>query len=367
MTPRYALADSESESEPYQSDTPPQPSEKELERALRNAVAKIYKSGKMEELTVKRIRTAAEKELQLEEGFYKTNGDWKSRSDQIIKDEVEVQDAAAQERGADDEENHSAGSPPSDTVKPTKRAKPISSSTSRKRRKTSPESDADSGLDDENSVTETTRGTIKSKAVAKKAVVDLSEERSSDDIDPGEEQSTNSPKGPTEAVDQSESEMSVVLDEEPKPKRQRQEKSTGTTSGKAKKKGPAKVPVKAKDADADPMQAEIKRLQGWLIKCGIRKMWARELAPYETPRAKVKHLKDMLKDAGMDGRFSLEKARQIKEERELREDLEMVQEGAKRWGKETAGDGSDSGQPRRRLNRGRKALAFLESEGEETD
>jgi hypothetical protein len=75
----------------------------------------------------------------------------------------------------------------------------------------------------------------------------------------------------------------------------------------------------------------------------------------------------MLKDAGMDGRFSLEKARQIKEERELREDLEMVQEGAKRWGKETAEDGSDNGQPRRRLNRGRKALAFLESDGEETD
>jgi hypothetical protein len=85
MAPLSALADSESGSEPYELNTP---SGKELERALCDAVAKIYNSGKMEELTVKRVRTAAEKELRLEEGFYKSNGDWKSRSDQIIKDEV---------------------------------------------------------------------------------------------------------------------------------------------------------------------------------------------------------------------------------------------------------------------------------------
>ncbi|KAL5337319.1 hypothetical protein BJX70DRAFT_248682 [Aspergillus crustosus] len=357
MAPRYALADSESESEPNESDTPPQPLDKELERALRDAVAKIYQSGKMENLTVKRVRIAAEKELQLEEGFYKSNGDWKSRSDQIIKDEVEVQDAAAQELKKEEEEDQAS---PLSTTKPAKRAKSNSSATARKRRKTSPESDVGSVLDVD-SVEKTTKST-ESKARPKKVVPDLAEEIISDDLESGEEQSSGSPKRPTKIVDHSESEMSVVLDEEPKPKRQRQKKSAGTASVKAKK-----APAKAKDADADPIQAEIKRLQGWLIKCGIRKMWARELAPFETPKAKVKHLKDMLKGAGMDGRFSLEKARQIKEERELREDLEIVQEGAKRWGNETAEDGSDDGQPRRRLNRGRQALAFLESDGEETD
>lgn len=120
--------------------------------------------------------------------------------------------------------------------------------------------------------------------------------------------------------------MSIVLDEEPKPKRKR-----GTSAaGQAKK--PKKEPAgKAKqDANLDPDQAEIKRLQGWLIKCGIRKMWHRELAPYDTPKAKISHLKGMLKDAGMEGRYSVEKAKKIKEERELRADLEMVQEGAKR-------------------------------------
>ena len=34
------------------------------------------------------FQMAAEKALQLEEGFYKTQGDWKTRSEQIIKDQV---------------------------------------------------------------------------------------------------------------------------------------------------------------------------------------------------------------------------------------------------------------------------------------
>lgn len=64
------------------------PDDKTLEKALRNAVATIYRSGKMEELTVRRVRSAAEKALDLEEGFFKGYEAWKSRSDKIIKDEV---------------------------------------------------------------------------------------------------------------------------------------------------------------------------------------------------------------------------------------------------------------------------------------
>ncbi|KAL2865855.1 putative transcriptional regulator [Aspergillus lucknowensis] len=362
MARRYALSDSDSDSEPDKSDTPSQPSDKELEQALRDAVAKIYKTGKIEELTVKRVRLAAEKELQLEEGFFKASDDWKARSDRIIKDEVEVQDAAGQDSQADEPEN--AHSPSPVTTKPTKREKPKTSSAPRKRRKTNSGSEVDSDFHDEGG--ERTKPTKKQKPAAKtKPEPELSEEKVLDDSDANEEQNTKSAGQTAEAGGDSESEMSVVLDEEHehKTKRQRPKKSAGGLPGKTKKK----APTKAKDADTDPNQAEIKRLQGWLIKCGIRKMWARELAPYETPRAKIKHLKDMLKDAGMEGRYSVEKARQIKEERELREDLELVQEGAKRWGREEEGAGSDGAQPRRRLNRGLKSLAFLESDGEETD
>lgn len=265
----------------------------------------------------------------------------------------EVQDTAAQKSNADGANDQSAK--PND-VKPSKRAKPKASPTSRKRRKKSTES-AQSSVNDDN--TEMTSKPSEESEAMGKADSKLSGEKV---LDESGEDENEPPKQKAEPAGDSESEMSEVKDEEPQPKQQQQKRSTGKSTAKAKK-----PPAKTKDADADPNQAEIKRLQGWLLKCGIRKMWARELAPYNTPKAKIKHLKDMLKEVGMEGRYSLEKARQIKEERELREDLEMVQEGAKRWGKKTEDGGSDDGQPRRRLNRGRKALAFLESEGEESD
>lgn len=85
MGPKYKLSDSESESEP---DVSTAPSDKQLEKGLRDEVAGIFKSGNMEELTVKRVRLATEKQLGLAEGYFKTTGDWKARSEQIIKAEV---------------------------------------------------------------------------------------------------------------------------------------------------------------------------------------------------------------------------------------------------------------------------------------
>lgn len=64
------------------------PSQAALERALRNAVERVYKLGNLEELTVKRIRAAAEQDLDLEEGFFKTDSTWKEKSKDIIQSEV---------------------------------------------------------------------------------------------------------------------------------------------------------------------------------------------------------------------------------------------------------------------------------------
>ena len=164
----------------------------------------------------------------------------------------------------------------------------------------------------------------------------------------------------------SESEMSEVLDECPKARGRKRKSDSAKPRAKKTETSKGK---KSSEQSMDPDAEEIKRLQGWLIKCGIRKMWHRELAPYETPKAKIRHLKELLADAGMTGRYSLEKANQIKEERELQADLEAVQEGAKQWGKaESDGGDETSGRPKRRLAKGLQELNFLnDDDGEETD
>ena len=165
--------------------------------------------------------------------------------------------------------------------------------------------------------------------------------------------------------DVSESELSSLIDEPP-PKKKHQKKSPSNKPTRAEKFAkPAKAnPSKSKDLkDLDPQEAEIKRLQGWLVKCGIRKLWHKELAPYDTSRAKIDHLKNMLKDVGMDGRYSVEKAGKIKEQRELAAELDAVQEGAKRWGQV---DSNEEGRKPRRLARGFKEVALKrDDDGEE--
>ena len=191
--------------------------------------------------------------------------------------------------------------------------------------------------------------------------------------DPTDDNS-DSIQAPDKAAEDSGSELSVLVEEDPRPKTKK--KSRVASGGKAA--------AKAKPAvDDDPDQQEIKRLQGWLLKCGIRKIWAFELKPYETSKAKIKHLKNMLSDIGMTGRFSLEKASQIKEARELAADIEAVKEGNEIWGKDgedrarrskradraTTEDDVDEedGAPTRKLVRGPKRYDFLSSDGEESD
>lgn len=163
----------------------------------------------------------------------------------------------------------------------------------------------------------------------------------------------------------SESEMSEVLDQAPKVKGRKRRSGSGKPRAKKTETSNGK---KSSEQSIDPNADEIKRLQGWLIKCGIRKMWHRELAPYDNSKAKIGHLKKLLADAGMTGRYSIEKANQIKEERELQADLEAVQEGARQWGKAEGEEEDNSVRPKKRLARGLQELDFLnDDDGEETD
>ncbi|CAG7918465.1 unnamed protein product [Penicillium olsonii] len=359
MPPKYTMSDSESDAEAAASS----PFDQALEKGLRDEVNAIFKSGNIEELTVKRVRLAVENKLGLTAGYFKTTGEWKTRSEEIIKNEVETQDMAS----SPEPEAAKSPSPASQRKALSKRPKPESAPKPRKRQKTkTPASDDEEGapsvVSDESD--EVTKPKQRSKAPVKKAPAKSKKPAK------GEPEASGAGDAevhePTTAKDESESEMSVVLDEEPEPKSKPSRKQKKSADGASKPKKAPKAKAKAKDEDISPEQAEIKRLQGWLVKCGIRKLWGKELAPYDTPKAKIKHLRGMLEDAGMKGRPSLERANQIREDRELKQDLELIQEGAKTWGAKS--DEEDNGRPRRRLNRGRQALAFLESDdGKETD
>lgn len=136
-----------------------------------------------------------------------------------------------------------------------------------------------------------------------------------------------------------EDEYSDVIDEPPIPKRKRGEKKESSSKPKASKSA---IKKEATSTD-DPKDAEIKKLQSQLTKCGVRKLWHIELKQYgDNTGAKIRHLKKMLSDIGMDGRFSEAKAREIKEMRELQADVEAAQEMDRLWGTSSGGRASRS-------------------------
>jgi len=121
--------------------------------------------------------------------------------------------------------------------------------------------------------------------------------------------------------DDSDSSLSSVLDEPPVKKRK----------SKGEKAAPKARQAVSKELTSD--EVEIRKLQGQLVKCGVRKIWGIELKKYGSDsRAKIRHLREMLREVGMDGRFSEAKAREIKERRELMGELEAVNEMNELWG-----------------------------------
>lgn len=63
------------------------PEDSDLENALRVKVQQIFRIGNLDELTVKRVRRAVEKELGLELDHFK-NYSWREKSKSIIESEV---------------------------------------------------------------------------------------------------------------------------------------------------------------------------------------------------------------------------------------------------------------------------------------
>lgn len=141
----------------------------------------------------------------------------------------------------------------------------------------------------------------------------------------------------------SDSELSSLLDEPQPPKKKRGSRSISD------KPEMSRNPVKksqAKSKSTPDADDEVKKLQGWLLKCGVRKQWKKELARCSTEKEKIRHLRDMLADVGMSGRFSEDKARKIKEQREFEQEMADIKEGAMAWGRGT--EIEEESTPRRR-------------------
>jgi hypothetical protein len=66
----------------------PVPPDDELEGSLRREVARFQDRGEHDQLTLRNVRAASEKKLGLPEGFYKDHAVWKSKSKEVVKDQV---------------------------------------------------------------------------------------------------------------------------------------------------------------------------------------------------------------------------------------------------------------------------------------
>jgi hypothetical protein len=139
--------------------------------------------------------------------------------------------------------------------------------------------------------------------------------------------------------DQSDSEMSVLNDSTPPTTKPRKP----TTKDPSRATKPTPKPSSTTKPVTLSSEDEIKYLKSLVFKCGVRKNWyirpsvlinsrSKELPSSMLSSEQILHLKTVLHSLGMTGRFSVEKAKKIKEERELREELAFIQETAKNLG-----------------------------------
>ncbi|KAF2858875.1 hypothetical protein K470DRAFT_220257 [Piedraia hortae CBS 480.64] len=267
-----------------------QPSEDEIVRCLEQVTRKALANN--EEITVNSARALAVKELGLDQDFFK-DGAWRSRSKAVISAAAQDPNSPQVSKSRKRESKEAFG----EKKRPKKTRTPTSSTP---RNQIDSDNDQGSEVGKHDGDTESFGRGINGGAGAMKF------------DNPEEEQ----------AAVGDESDMSSLIDEPPRKKRQSRSEDPKPKGKKAAKKN--------KDMSSD--EEEIKRLQGWLSKCGMKRVWGKELKKYDTNKEKIRHLKALLHDVGMTGRYSLDKAKQIKVARELAIDLEDTKEFNAKWG-----------------------------------
>ncbi|PTB61959.1 hypothetical protein BBK36DRAFT_1189849 [Trichoderma citrinoviride] len=331
------------------------PSAAKLKEALVEGTREVYQA-EPDGTSVNKVRRHVEEKLGLEDGFF-TSDAWKQKSKTIIKEQVDKlleEDASEPKYESDTKVGIKRQSSEVESPEP-KRRKKVSRGAKKKE-----ESDVDENpskdskakvkklvsrrkvkagdSDDEDAKLEDSPSPAGGDASVKKGETSDDENKPSVKAQPdsGAEDAKADVKDESKPEINEEDEYSDVIDEPPPPKRKRGEKKEASSKSKA-----SKSTTKKEAAPEDPKEAEIKKLQSHLMKCGIRKLWHNELKQYgDNANAKIRHLKKMLADVGMDGRFSEAKAREIKEMRELQADVEAAQEMDRLWGTSSGGRAS---------------------------
>ncbi|KAH6606026.1 transcriptional regulator [Trichoderma cornu-damae] len=357
------------------------PSAGKLKEALVEGTREVYRA-EPDGTSVNKVRRHVEEKLGLEDGFF-TSETWKQKSKTIIKEQVDkLLDEDASEPKYESDTKVGIKRPSSEVESPQpkrrkKKAEPakkkeesegddapkkessvkVKKLASRRKAKTDDSDEEGAKLKGspspaggrKRSVKQESEDESKPKVSDRRSVVARVKEQDTpgDEIKPsiksqhdsGAEDAKAAVKDEPKPEMNEEDEYSDVIDEPQPTKRKRVEKKESSSKPRASK------PAAKKEAATpdDPKDAEIKKLQSQLAKCGIRKLWHIELKQYgDNAGAKIRHLKKMLADVGMEGRFSEAKAREIKEMRELRADVEAAQEMDRLWGTSSGGRASRS-------------------------
>ncbi|KAK9377048.1 uncharacterized protein V1513DRAFT_164793 [Lipomyces chichibuensis] len=245
--------------------------------------------------TLKSIRRDVVAKLDLPEDFF-ANADWKKKSADIadrVLDELDNDndaDASSRQRRPKGSQNKDSSKPASKKVKKTEK------------RTAAPED---------------VEGEI--------ALNIAEEEYNATPVPVSEEPAAER----AEVLEGDASEYSDVHDDFPEPTSKKRKSSR---SLKIESKAPLKKTLSKKsknntttkrDLD-DPLEQKIATLKSWVVKCGVRKRWTRELAPYKSKNDRILHLQKMLEGLGMTPRYSLEKAKKIRERREMEAEVAQL-------------------------------------------
>ncbi|KFA75831.1 hypothetical protein S40288_01900 [Stachybotrys chartarum IBT 40288] len=400
------------------------PSAKKLEQALVDGTREVW-IEEPDNVTVNKVRKHVEEKLDLEDGFFSA-GQWKNRSKTVIKEHVvkllEEADLTPKKKSGPKKAiaRKPAGSESPKqkrNQRPTKQKAPKTEDSDASEAegkvedvKTAKSDDGEPALkssaspplkrkrnlkeEDDLDIDQKDKKSIKIQKEDDQAVEDAILKKQADESDDQEsselkkdEEADSKPSTKDEKIDskpsikdedaknaipeEDEEEYSDVIDEVPTRRKTKKEQKKEPASKDAKSKKSKGTVKKASSLD-DPQEAEVKKLQSQLVKCGIRKLWHNELKEHgNDTKAKIRHLRRMLADIGMDGRFSEAKAKEIRETRELLADAEAAQEMNRLWGSGSGGRASRSKAKTRKFEEsedsGDEAKAEAKADGSEDE